>query len=103
VVAWRHEVVGDHATKLVTLILHGDPHIEEPLALAWDRSLGHLGLNDVPERLLPDRLRAVVVATLPGDTENDKFAHVLSSAPSWLLAFCRARLDGIPCTEPATK
>jgi hypothetical protein len=94
VLAWRRKAARDHAAKLVTLILHGGPHIEEPLALAWERALGHLGLKNVPETLLPDLLRVVVVAALPGDTENAKFAHVLSSAPSWLLAFCHARLDG---------
>jgi hypothetical protein len=42
---------------------------------------------------LPDRLRAVVLPTLPGDTENAKFAGVFCSAPSWLLYFCMACLD----------
>jgi hypothetical protein len=37
--AWRRQAARDHATKLVTLILHGDPHIEEPLAISWDRAL----------------------------------------------------------------
>ena len=91
--AWRRQAALDHATKLVVLILHGDPHIEEPLAIAWNRALGHLGLSDTPQALLPYRLRAVVAA-LPGDTENDKFAHVLGSAPRWLLTFCMACIDG---------
>jgi len=82
-----------HATKLVTLILHGDPQIDEPLAIAWKRALGHLGLSGTPrEELLYYRLRAAL-ADLPGDTENAKIAGVLSSAPSWLLGFCDASLD----------
>jgi hypothetical protein len=92
--AWRRQAARDHATKLVTLILHGDPHIEEPLATAWDRALDHLGLKDVHQAHLPDRLRAVVLPTLPGDSENPKFAGVFCTAPSWLLSFCMARLDG---------
>ncbi len=92
--AWRRQAARDHATKLVTLILHGDPRIDEPLAIAWNRALGHLGLSGAPQAQLPDRLYAVVVAGLPGDTENAKFAHVLCTAPRWLLAFCMAFLDG---------
>jgi hypothetical protein len=93
VLAWRRQAARDHATKLVTLILHGDPHIDEPLAIAWNRALGHLGLIGIPEAELPDRLRTIVVASLPDDTENAKFARVLCSAPSWLLHFCMASLD----------
>jgi hypothetical protein len=88
--AWQRQAALDHATKLVTLILHGDPHIEEPLAIAWDRALDRLGLSDVPQEVLSYRLRAVVAA-LPGDTENAKIARVFSSAPSWLLYY--ASLD----------
>jgi len=90
--AWRRQAALDHATKLVVLILHGDPHIEEPLAIAWNRALGHLGLSDTPQALLPYRLRAVVSA-VPGATENDKLARVFCSAPSWLLDFCMASVD----------
>ena len=90
--AWRHQAALYHATKLVTLILHGDPQIDEPLAIAWERALAHLGLSGTPQELLFYRLRAVVAA-LPGDTENAKIARVFSSAPSWLLDFCAASLD----------
>jgi hypothetical protein len=81
-----------HATKLVTLILHGDPQIDEPLAIAWERALGHLGLSGTPQEPLYYRLLAAL-ADLPGDTENAKIAGVLRSAPSWLLGFCDASLD----------
>jgi hypothetical protein len=92
--AWQRQAARDHAAKLVALILHGDPEIEEPLAIAWDRALDRLGLKDVHQAYLPDRLRAVVLPTLPGDTENAKFAGVFCSAPSWLLSFCMVCLDG---------
>jgi hypothetical protein len=88
---WRRQAALAHATKLVTLILHGEPHIKEPLVIAWNRALDHLGLSGMPQAL-PYRLRAVVAA-LPGDTESAKIARVLSSAPSWLLHFCMASLD----------
>jgi hypothetical protein len=81
-----------HATKLVTLILHGDPQIDEPLAIAWERALAHLGLSSTPQDLLYYRLRAAL-ADQPGDTEIAKFAHIFPSAPSWLLLFCDAWRD----------
>jgi hypothetical protein len=83
----------DHATKVVTLALHGNPRIDEPLRFAWWRARDNLGLTDIPSAQIPDRLRALVVANLPGDTENAKFAHVFRSAPQWLLAFCFCQID----------
>jgi hypothetical protein len=92
VMAWRRRAALYHATKLVTLILHGDPQIDEPLAIAWERALAHLGLSGTPQELLHSRLRAVL-EDLPGDTEIAKFAHIFRSAPSWLLDFCFASID----------
>src|SRR5262245_28996992 len=92
VLAWQRQAALYHATKLATLILHGDPQIDEPLAIAWERALGHLGLSGTRQELLYDRLRAAL-ADLPGDTEIAKIARVFSSAPSWLLRFCKAWLD----------
>src|SRR5262249_46870454 len=98
-VAWVDEVVFYHATKLATLILHGDPKIDEPLAIAWERALDYLGLSgthlvlsETSHELLYYRLRAAL-EDVPGDTEIDKLAHIFRSAPSWLLDFCMARVD----------
>jgi hypothetical protein len=91
--AWCHQAARDHATRLVTLILHGDPRLEEPLANAWSRALDHLNVKHIHDAHLPEHLRAVVIAALPGDDENAKLARVLSSAPSWLRHFCMAWLD----------
>ena len=91
--AWLRQAARDHATQLVALILHGDPKIDEPLSTAWSRALSHLDLVDVPDQYVADRLSHLVVAALPGDSENDKYVGVLSSAPSWLRHFCMARLD----------
>jgi hypothetical protein len=49
-------------------------------------------MANVDPALLRYRLTNVVAA-LPGDTENAKFAHVFSSAPRWLLYFCMAAID----------
>jgi hypothetical protein len=92
IMEWRRQAALDHATKLATLILHGDPKIDEPLAIAWERALGHLGFSGTPQERLPYRLRAVL-EDLPGDTEIAKFAHIFRSAPSWLLRFCTAWID----------
>jgi hypothetical protein len=83
----------DHATMVATLVLHGNPSIDQPLRFARRRALESLELTDCPAEQIPDRLRALVVAKLPGDTENAKFAHVFHSAPQWLLDFCFCVLD----------
>src|SRR5262245_7093285 len=72
--------------SLAELILHGDPQIDEPLAIAWERVRSHLG-----PRRTPERLPGVIV--LPGNTGIAEFPHIFRSAPSWLLDFCYARLD----------
>jgi hypothetical protein len=89
--AWLEQVARDHATRLTTLVLYGDPKIEEPLATAWDRALSNLGLAGVSNKYLPDRLRHVVIGK---ESETEKFAAVLCSAPAWLRYFCLASLDG---------
>jgi hypothetical protein len=89
---WLRQAALAHATKLVTLILHGDPQIEEPIAIAWRRALDRLRLSGASQAVLHDRLRTVVAA-LPGDTEIAKIAGILSSAPSWLQDFRHAGLD----------
>jgi hypothetical protein len=50
-----------------------------------------LGLAGVSNKYLPDRLRHVVIGK---ESETEKFATVLSSAPAWLRYFCLASLDG---------
>jgi hypothetical protein len=93
---WRRQAALYHARKLSTLILHGDPQIDEPLAIAWERARGHLGLSGTPEELFHYQRFRVVVVGPHGDTEIAeiaKFAHVFRSAPSWLLDFCHASVD----------
>jgi hypothetical protein len=90
---WRHQAALYHARKLATLILHGDPQIDEPLAIAWERARG---LSSTPEELFHYQRFRVVVVGPHGDTESAeiaKFAHVFRSAPSWLLDFCHASVD----------
>jgi hypothetical protein len=93
---WRRQAALYHARKLAKLILHGDPKIDEPLAIAWERARGHLGLSGTPEELFHYQRFRVVVVGPHGDTEIAeiaKFAHVFRSAPSWLLDFCHASVD----------
>jgi hypothetical protein len=77
------------------VILHGEPKIDEPLALAWSRALAHLELADTDEKMLPVYLRGHILTTQPGRSENAKLAHVLASAPQWLLTFCAADSDAL--------
>jgi hypothetical protein len=91
--AWLRQAARDHATRLATLILYGDPKIEEPLANAWHRALSHLGMTHIHDAHLTSCLSAKVIAALPGDSENAKLTRVLSSAAPWLRHFCMAWLD----------
>jgi hypothetical protein len=101
--AWLQQAARDHATRLTILVLHGDPKIEEPLATAWDRALSNVGLAGVPDKYLPDRLRDVVIGKLSEESETEKFAAVLCSAPAWLRCFCLASLDGHVLRFPLPK
>jgi hypothetical protein len=83
----------EHATRLAVVILHGEPKIDEPLALAWSRALAHLELADTDEEMLRISLRLHILKTQPGRSEHAKLAHVLASAPQWLLIFCAGYFD----------
>lgn len=96
--AWKHaerlrKLAHDHASKVVAICLLGDPKVDEPLRFARDRmfeSLHIVGINPVARSFL---VQNFVESEVPGDTANVKFAHVLRSAPQWLLEFCRCEID----------
>jgi hypothetical protein len=83
--------------NLVAVILHGEARVDEPLDIAWHRALEQLSLERLadftPSAHVAARLRPVLLPQLPGDTENAKLAHVLNSAPTWLIKFCHAWMD----------
>jgi hypothetical protein len=87
------DAAGDHAVRLAVVILYGEPKIDEPLALAWSRALAHLELADTDEKMLRLLLHLQILKTQPGGSEDAKLAHVLASAPQWLLTFCAAHRD----------
>lgn len=98
-----------HAIDLGFLILFGEPKRDEPLLIAWQRGadrFGHimklqphlfpelnvLGMSRWFPREIAERGRETVMSLLPGGTEKDKFQHVLTSAPPWLLWMTSADL-----------
>jgi hypothetical protein len=93
--------------RLGALVLYGEPKLDEPLALAWQRCLTLVdvkspGANhyvDFAEALLFRRL----MTDLPGENETEKFKYTLSKAPIWLLRFTSAKvtayLIGIACPD----
>jgi len=91
----RRRAAWDHLTMVVALVMHGDPRIDEPLEIAWRRALHRLGLNGGPPENLAGELRKVLSDQLPVDVDalKEKFVRVLSSAPLWILSFCRCSLD----------
>jgi hypothetical protein len=85
-----------HAMMLAELVLYGEPKLEEPLEIAWQRCVtGKFGVN-----LL---YHIVVLSKLPGQTEQEKFQHVLDIAPTWLLKFTLAPITadllGLKCPD----
>ena len=54
--SWRCSA-RDHATKLVVLILYGNPREDEPLQFAWRRALDHLGFQGIELEDLEDEFR----------------------------------------------
>lgn len=88
----RYQAARDHAMMVATVVLHGEPKPDEPLLVAWLRATERLGFRST-EPVALDDLRHRVLAPAPGDTETGKLAHVLSSAPPWLLSFCWCTID----------
>ncbi len=83
----------EHAAMVAALVLHGDPQMDEPLKCARDRMLENFRLTNVQPAGYPLLVHEFVMAEVPGDTENAKFAQVLRSAPQWLLVFCMCHID----------
>jgi hypothetical protein len=92
----------DAMIRLGAVMLYGDPKLDEPLSLAWERCLALVGVK--PD-LGPDETQLFhrLMTDISGANEAEKFECVLSKAPVWLLRFTRARrtaaLLGIACPE----
>ena len=98
-----------HAINLGAVFLFGEPKRDEPLSIAWQRCadrFGHVTKLD-PQFFHEPNVpgispwfpweatkvgRETVMSLLPGDTEKDKFQHLLTSAPPWLLWMASADL-----------
>src|SRR5262249_33079597 len=85
--------------RLGALVLRGSPKIDEPLEAAWIRCLTEFGVlakvGDGNGNVAYDdedvgHLYEAVRASLPGNTDEQKFQHVFDRAPSGLLKFTNA-------------
>jgi hypothetical protein len=95
---YRQESV-QHAACLAVLIAHGNPQIDEPLSLAWQRfcekfpvpffsrfpPFEHFGARHCSREL-----REHVIPDLAGANEQEKLSSVFATAPAWLIWFTRA-------------
>lgn len=88
---WRDDA-RCHATAVAAIVRFGEPKIDEPLSLAWKRTLLH---RDI---LIPDGCENEVQFASPKlysakDAERYRFREILKTAPTWLLDFTWIRLD----------
>ena len=79
-----------HAIAVAAIVLSGQPKIDEPLKIAWDRALQRYGIKPDPWGRLDDQvrvaeqLRPVIMA---GKDETARFSDIFAAAPVWLLQF----------------
>ena len=91
-----------HAMEVATVVLYGEPNIEEPLRIAQSRMLENLdkyfnaALAELfiseygfePPSIIKARLYpSLMFRNLRGGNDNLKFERVFSEAPAWLLKF----------------
>jgi hypothetical protein len=93
----------DAMIRLGALAWYGDPRLDEPLSLAWERCLALVDVRRTDLGPVETQLFHRLMPDLPGANETEKFEYVLSKAPVWLLRFTHARftasLLGIACPE----
>jgi hypothetical protein len=80
----KRRAAADARVRLAAVALYGDPSPSEPLEQAFERAMDRLMMPRDGDAALADRLRARVIAGLPGDSEDDKVGAVLDDAPDWL-------------------
>lgn len=87
-----------HATAVATIVLSGQPKIDEPLRMAWNRALLHYGIKFNPfagldyQVRVAEQLRPVI---MEGKAESARFTEIFAAAPIWLLQFTRLVMDAV--------
>ncbi len=85
-----------HATAVAAIVLAGQPKLDEPLILAWERALQHYKINVNGFRRLDVQLKAaqqLLPIIMQGEELPARFAEIFETAPAWLLQFTRMAWD----------
>ena len=75
---------------MAAIVLAGQPKLDEPLILAWDRTLQHYKINVNGFRRLDNQLKAaqqLLPIIMKGEELLARFAEIFETAPAWLLQF----------------
>ena len=82
--------VRHHATAVAAIVLSGQPKIDEPLKIAWNRALQHYGIKcdawgglDHQVRVA-EQLRPIITE---GKGLSARFTEIFAAAPVWLVQF----------------
>lgn len=79
-----------HAIAVAAIVLSGQPKIDEPLIIAWNRALQHYGIKVGGRGELDDQnLAAQQLAPLilGGKESSARFTEIFAAAPVWLIQF----------------
>jgi len=79
-----------HATAVAAIVLAGQPKLDEPLILAWERALRHYEINVNGLGRLDVQLKAaqqLLPIIMQGEELPARFAEIFKTAPAWLLQF----------------
>jgi hypothetical protein len=91
---WRSDAQY-HATAVAAIVRFGKPKIDEPLALAWKRTLLHhdIRIPDACESEVHFASPELYSAIIEGADERERFTEIFRTAPMWLLRFTWIRFD----------
>jgi hypothetical protein len=79
-----------HATAVAAIVLSGQPKIDEPLIMAWNRALQHYGINLDTWGGMDDQVEAAEQLDpmiMQGKEASARFTEIFAAAPVWLLQF----------------
>jgi len=80
----------DHLLRIIAVFEYGDPRIDEPLELAYQRALMKLGTH---EGAALARLREDLEREPPAGDFKSKLSARLRQVPDWLIYFCSAKVS----------
>ncbi len=85
-------IARDHAIRVISVFMKGEPKIDEPLHLAWRRVHEYFDiLHSIDEPVPTEFFYERIIKDLPGSTPDEKLEGAIEQAPDWLRYFCFTR------------